>query len=172
MTVRPCHPISQPIKLVMARKIHLRRCYVLNGIPYVGYSRPQRMKYYGILRKDPFAGPFRKIRILTLVILQDRKPLLTLIIFLSKHIIHLLTNFLYLESQSDPNRTKRSGHFEFKTLWSPTVVRLVSATGFSSQEAYKKYFTLTLRRRPYHFFTPPIERRKSRGFLPPRILLV
>ena len=69
MTVRPRHPISQPIKLVMARKIHLRRCYVLNGIPYVGYSRPQRMKYYGILRKDPFAGPFRKIRILTLVIL-------------------------------------------------------------------------------------------------------
>jgi len=35
------HPISQPIKLVMARKIHLRRRYVLNGIPYIEYPRPQ-----------------------------------------------------------------------------------------------------------------------------------
>jgi hypothetical protein len=31
--VSPRHPISQPIKLVMAGKIHLRRRHVLNRIP-------------------------------------------------------------------------------------------------------------------------------------------
>ncbi len=45
------HPISQPIKLMMAWKIHLRRRYVLNGIPYIGYPRPQTNEVsYEILR--------------------------------------------------------------------------------------------------------------------------
>ena len=40
-----------------------------------------------------------------------------------------------------------------------------------SRNLRKIYYTLRLRQRPYNFFTPPIERRKSRGFLPPRTLL-
>ena len=60
---------------------------------------------------------------------------------------------------------KRSGHFEFKTLWSPTVVRLVSAAGFQVQELRKIFNCLRLRRRPYYFFLSPIERKEiARNF--------
>ena len=45
-------------------------------------------------------------------------------------------------------------------------MRLLSAAVPQVKEPTKKYFTLRLRRRPYYFFTPPIEREKSREISP------
>jgi hypothetical protein len=59
---------------------------------------------------------------------------------------------------------KRLGHFEFKTLRSSTIVRLLLAPQVKKQR--KKYFTLRLRRRPYYNLLPPIEREKTREISP------
>ncbi len=56
-------------------------------------------------------------------------------------------------------------HFEFKTLRSPTVVRLVSAAVPQVKKLRKNYFSLRLRRRPYYFFTATDrEREIARNF--------
>jgi hypothetical protein len=58
---------------------------------------------------------------------------------------------------------KRLGHFEFKTLRSSTIVRLLLAP--QVKKLRKKYFTLRLRRRPYYFFTATgWERENPRNF--------
>ena len=50
------------------------------------------------------------------------------------------------------------GHFEFKTIRSPTVPQV-------KKLRKKKYITLRLCQRPYYFFTSPIERKEiARNF--------
>ena len=55
------------------------------------------------------------------------------------------------------------GHFEFKTLRSSTVVRLLSAAVPQVKNYGKKYFTLRLRRRLYYFLTATNTKREGKS---------
>jgi len=56
-------------------------------------------------------------------------------------------------------------NFEFKTLQSPTIVRLLSAAVSQVKNYGKNYFTLRLRRRPYYFLTAiDFKRRGNQDF--------
>jgi len=73
--------------------------------------------------------------------------------FLIESISHLLTAFLRQRASLNYIPAQRSGHFEFKTLQSSTIVHLLSEAVPQVKKLRKKIFTLTLRRRPYCFFT-------------------
>ena len=60
--------------------------------------------------------------------------------FLIESISHLHTTFLSQESWFNYIPAHRLGHFEFKTLRSPTVVRLLSAAVPQVKKLLKKLF--------------------------------
>jgi hypothetical protein len=93
-------------------------------------------------------------------ILSSRKSLLNSHNFLIETYHPSTSSFLFPKSQLNYILAKRSGHFEFKTLRSPTIVCLVSLAVPQVKNYGNKFVTLRLCRRPYYFFTSPIERKE------------
>ena len=85
--------------------------------------------------------------------------------FLIKSLSHLLTAFSRQERQFSYIPAHRLGHFEFKTLRSPTVVRLLSAAVPQVKKLWKKLFYPQATPEALLFLTATdSERRRNQDF--------
>ena len=81
--------------------------------------------------------------------------------FLIESITHLLTDFLRQRASLNYIPAQHSGHFEFKTLRSPTVVGLLSEAVPQVKKLWKKIFTSRYVGGPTIFLLSPIYRERK-----------
>jgi len=102
-------------------------------------------------------------------ILSIRKSLFNSHNFLIETYHPSTSSFLFLRSWFNYILAKRSGHFEFKTLRSPTVVRLVSAA-VPQVKNYEKMIPSGYAGGPTIFLRHWLRERKSREISPTKII--